>query len=466
MASSFSLDSCRSILCFGDSLTGGWSPTEKSFQPYCNHLSELLRKRGAGTTIVNSAVSGESTDEMVPRLLERLKKGPPADCGKCFDLVLILGGTNDLAQNPRDSAAVLNNLCMLHEAACKHGAHSGAITIPYIRTTKLQDECDVDRCWVNARLCEFALQSKTRTFLVDLAAAIPQDQAHSMLWDPDCLHLSPQGYDACADLIDETAKAAALNQMGSVQVEIPGLDVVRSEQGCDQSGELKTPVSCRHGLNGLESPPALFAPGPPTDVRCEVCPVDCQVTTASLVLRWALPTNSDEVPVSHFQIEVRRGRSNGCLVVDTAVPVTQTAARLYPMLRGQPYHVSLAAVADGRGGPRWAALVSVPDLDAPPVKEVMQAGADKQILHLEWPVPSGISEISGYRIWYRASSSEEWKVLVENTRSTQPSLKFSVPFGQKYQFNVAAITSEASEVQAEPNKVEASLDLAPNARQG
>mmetsp|Transcript_87213 Transcript_87213/g.241882 ORF Transcript_87213/g.241882 Transcript_87213/m.241882 type:complete len:451 (+) Transcript_87213:132-1484(+) len=426
MSHRFALESCRSILCFGDSLTGGYSPAEKSFHPYCHRLAERLQARGAqSTVIVNSGVSGEDTQAMLERLPKRLSQGPPAACGaQHFDLVIIFGGVNDLTAVPHDSEIILRNLLELHEMARRSGAQTGIVTLPRIRTKKLQAEIDANRRWINTRLCDFALRRRESALFVDLAAALPQDDGHAGLWDPDGLHLSPEGYAALGDLIDESANT----DLRHLPMEGPTSSTTGREGGMPDLGVAMSSLV-----------PGLFA-----DPTWEIIPPDPGVNAASLLLRWAMPADPHEAAVRQSRIELRNGRADGSVLASVDVPHPRTAARFCPLWPGHLYHVSLTAVGDDGAGPPVVALVQVPDElcieDPRHLQGCLQAvHTGQQLVHLQWPVPISTSELVGYRVWYRVHGTEAWEVLVENTGCLEPSLRCSVPAGRTFEFHVAAI---------------------------
>ncbi|CAK0824136.1 unnamed protein product [Prorocentrum cordatum] len=187
-----------SILCFGDSLTQGFSFASggQPFVPYGSLLSERLA--GSGVSVVTEGICGSTTRDMLGTL-------PPLLQAVGYSLVFILGGTNDLNfGHPKEE--VLQNLShggglMLHGSVLRTGARTAVITIPFLRSNVGQEKVDADRHWVNESLCQFAAGDPDRTLLVELAARIPQDAAHSGLWDPDGVHLSPSGYRAMGELI-------------------------------------------------------------------------------------------------------------------------------------------------------------------------------------------------------------------------------------------------------------------------
>ncbi len=104
-----------SILAFGDSLTQGVGvKTENS---YPKILSEL-----SGRKVINSGVSGETTDIGLTRLPTELEKYNPG-------LLLLLEGGNDILRN-RDHSQIKKNLNNMIMVAKNHGVQVVLIGVP------------------------------------------------------------------------------------------------------------------------------------------------------------------------------------------------------------------------------------------------------------------------------------------------------------------------------------------------
>merc|ERR1712166_1173365 len=108
---------------------------------------------------------------MVMRLWRLLKTSEDDDVrlfDESPDVVLILGGTNDLSRmHPRH---ITELLLSLHGIAHSTGAITGILTIPeslnsYTKTETFKHV----REEVNKALCDFAKENPDKTFLVDVA---------------------------------------------------------------------------------------------------------------------------------------------------------------------------------------------------------------------------------------------------------------------------------------------------------
>ncbi|KAL9605345.1 MAG: hypothetical protein Q9179_001473 [Wetmoreana sp. 5 TL-2023] len=92
------------ILCFGDSLTAGYSGYGYFHYPYAKQIRERL-KEALPTTELTVDVSGLSGDRVIDGLFLRRIQGM---CEKAkdapYDWILILGGTNDLGWSEKPEA--------------------------------------------------------------------------------------------------------------------------------------------------------------------------------------------------------------------------------------------------------------------------------------------------------------------------------------------------------------------------
>jgi len=194
------------VLCFGDSLTAGLSRRGLPLRPYSARLEgQLAGPGGTALSIINAGVCGETTKDMCRRLRELLSQYDEA-----IAAVLILGGTNDLGDDDLTPGLTLGNLRQLHGMAHAAGALTGVLTLPECTegSTDLvpqpyKDELDE----INGALRDFASTSDSM-FLVDVAVAFPQDQAHAALWEPDGVHLTAKGYEEMGDHLLEVVRLA------------------------------------------------------------------------------------------------------------------------------------------------------------------------------------------------------------------------------------------------------------------
>ncbi|RMX51187.1 hypothetical protein pdam_00004084 [Pocillopora damicornis] len=193
------------ILAFGNSLTEGWCEFGTRFHPYTLKLQNLIESecKTESIDIVNRGVSGETIDEMNARLPEVLDEGGP------FDIVIILGGTNDLGMRLDENGEPLfSRLRSLHELALRHSPLSVAVTVPETGYETMDGYTVVreKRLQVNALLKNFVQQCGSKMLVSDLATKLPReslsDEDRRTLW-ADHLHFSPAGYDRMGEIIFE-----------------------------------------------------------------------------------------------------------------------------------------------------------------------------------------------------------------------------------------------------------------------
>merc|ERR1712232_1202326 len=162
--------------------------------------------------------------------------------------------------------------------------------------------------------------------------------------------------------------------------------------------------------------------------------------------------NAVEAEVSHHVVHLA-SRDGSATSLKVAVPLPSTTVQLASVPAGHDYVVTLSSVGVSGEGPSKGALVKVQET-APMVSTDDSGIFDTQSIYLQWPsFELEGSSIVGYRIWSRAGDSDEWRVLVDNTGSSEPSTVCTVPRGVEQQFSVAALTPQgisAVEVNAVP----------------
>lgn len=231
------------ILAFGDSLTEGsvspWTTPPRprheanisfrsytdwgmTFHPYAHALRKSLSAFFPDRAVTVD-VNGQSGDFVLAdfhgNFLPRLRKSLAriAERGKAYDLVIVLGGTNDLAMLQHDSDAapdrIFTGLRACYDCALAAGAALLILTVPERSADHSARHRHVReaRERLNARLLGYAAERAAevprRVFLMDLAAMAPfpevpdgEDQHdfsgwEGQLWSPDGLHMSAHGYD-------------------------------------------------------------------------------------------------------------------------------------------------------------------------------------------------------------------------------------------------------------------------------
>ncbi|GAB1724871.1 MAG: hypothetical protein GDA65_12770 [Nitrospira sp. CR1.1] len=199
------------ILCFGDSLTAGYQtpgPAHPSGEdtPYGHILQEYLGKQGR---VEVSGICGEVTGEMVLRFRTAVLERRP-------QMVIILGGTNDLGWNA-DPAEIMRNLTKLYELARASSIVPVPVTVPSIRVELGGENADA-ASWVaqhiqrrqqlNAMIADYAERKGLQWVDLFMATAEPASLMLAQPYSNDGLHLTSSGYRVFGRLVYEQIFAA------------------------------------------------------------------------------------------------------------------------------------------------------------------------------------------------------------------------------------------------------------------
>mmetsp|Transcript_27969 Transcript_27969/g.39046 ORF Transcript_27969/g.39046 Transcript_27969/m.39046 type:complete len:265 (+) Transcript_27969:119-913(+) len=210
------------ILCLGDSLTRGYFMRGYKHHPYSYRLEELLKKREDELEydIHNQGIDGYKAVDMkdlytatVKAQLESKKGRKHRREGRAFDIVVILGGINDLCLNTTPEK-VFQGLKETHAAAIQDGAITVALTVAehfQQKTHGASLEKDI------AKLNEMIKSlGSSKTHVIDFAAEFPyfslSEEEKRDLWD-DGLHYTPQGYDRMGEIVYAELASAVLGTM-------------------------------------------------------------------------------------------------------------------------------------------------------------------------------------------------------------------------------------------------------------
>ncbi|ORY42041.1 SGNH hydrolase [Rhizoclosmatium globosum] len=189
------------ILLLGDSLTEGYDNYGTSFHPYAIRLESLLTESQVPHKVTVSGVSGDLADPSVGSFKRRLETNLSSTK---FDVVVILGGTNDLGyQQPPPK--VVTSLRTLWTLALGSGAVVVAMTVPeWVQNGKAFGRVEE----LNQLIRQDCLSTPKieRLELLDLHNEFPQlkleEEERERLWG-DSVHPTAAGYDVIGEKVFE-----------------------------------------------------------------------------------------------------------------------------------------------------------------------------------------------------------------------------------------------------------------------
>ncbi|TVY48986.1 hypothetical protein LOCC1_G000783 [Lachnellula occidentalis] len=183
------------ILCFGDSLTEGYTHHGLSYAPYCTTMEKVLDAALPAeewvVSVDEQGVSGELVLHMEGRMGEIYASNRTSE--EPYDLVIFLGGTNDLGYG-RSADDIFADIKKVLRIPLDHGARVVVMTVPEcaVKSEKL----DAKRDALNGSIRGF-VEEKEGVFLFDLKEKIPyhsmSEEERKEIWD-DGLHFTAKGY--------------------------------------------------------------------------------------------------------------------------------------------------------------------------------------------------------------------------------------------------------------------------------
>ncbi|KAG0650846.1 hypothetical protein D0Z07_2285 [Hyphodiscus hymeniophilus] len=220
-----------SILCFGDSLTEGYSQFGLSMTPYSKTLKTILLDTNAWSKskieIVTDGVSGDRVvhgqfkDRMDKQILVQIltlfasarallithfrstTNLEPLDTGSTtskplYNYTLFLGGTNDLGWG-LPASEIWSSIKTMTAIPLRHNSKLVLFTVP---------ECGVKNRDLDARRDELnrliKADDREGVYVFDLHSAMPyhsmSEQEREEVWD-DGLHFTPRGYEVMGEFV-------------------------------------------------------------------------------------------------------------------------------------------------------------------------------------------------------------------------------------------------------------------------
>jgi len=206
------------ILTFGASLTEGYTDFGMTFHPYGKSLKKKLSALHPNLKITVD-VNGRSGDCVLASLggnfLNRLQSSCQESKLPKYDLVIFLGGTNDLAYKlnaPNGTQEIFEGLKKCYEHVLQtYSTNLLCLTIPErhidLSSSKMGIKARDARLKLNSLIASYVESheaeepGKPRAMLMDLAKIAPftpddnEEDADTRLWSADGLHMTSVGYD-------------------------------------------------------------------------------------------------------------------------------------------------------------------------------------------------------------------------------------------------------------------------------
>ncbi|KAK3392921.1 SGNH hydrolase-type esterase domain-containing protein [Podospora didyma] len=190
------------ILCFGDSLTSGYSNMGCISHPYAEKMGQMLEMAYPhfDLEMVEDGVPGATVKFGFLKRIERHFSRKKDDGTSYFDWSIVLGGTNDLAmQVPPEE--IFQHLKAVWDVALSRKCKVLALTVPEAGVTTSREVYDRRR----NRLNDLIKGYKREGFHVfDFNAAQPyfamSESDRERYWD-DLIHFTSDGYDRMGNKI-------------------------------------------------------------------------------------------------------------------------------------------------------------------------------------------------------------------------------------------------------------------------
>ncbi|KAK4171619.1 SGNH hydrolase-type esterase domain-containing protein [Triangularia setosa] len=187
------------ILCFGDSLTAGYSYLGSSYHPYHVKMDQMLAMAFPDYEITTDE-RGKPGDVVKTGFLTRMQECfPPKkhkDDKPPFDWAIVLGGTNDLAFSipPQE---IFKKLTEVWDVPLRRGCKVLALTVPDATMTegRLKARIDADRKALNELIMGYKKPNLHVYDLHDDLSSTKTSPADRVEYRDDHIHFTPAGYD-------------------------------------------------------------------------------------------------------------------------------------------------------------------------------------------------------------------------------------------------------------------------------
>ena len=193
------------ILCFGASITVGWSQLGLRYYPYANTLEARLKEAFPNSNF-SIQVDGMPGDTVIKGQYTKRLRSHVSTATSPWDWVIIQGGGNDLVScgDPKEIIEALRNVWSI---AFDAGSKVIALTV-----TKTVGETEGLARRYDALNESIVSEEHDKLYSVDVSQMLPpatiDNVMVSRIYDRDGLHLTKKGYEMMGDAI-----ASSLIQM-------------------------------------------------------------------------------------------------------------------------------------------------------------------------------------------------------------------------------------------------------------
>jgi lysophospholipase L1-like esterase len=185
----------KKLIAFGDSLTRGYQTYKET--PYIDFLKPLL---GEGWVLENKGINGELTTHMLARFKQDVSRHRP-------DVVVILGGANDIGWEIENPIIIKNLKAMVQKALDKQ-ITPVVCAIPSLRGFA---RLIPPRQEVNTAISQFA-KEKNIAFVDLFTVTADKNLWLAEKYADDGLHLNTEGYKLMAETIYHQALEDIVNR--------------------------------------------------------------------------------------------------------------------------------------------------------------------------------------------------------------------------------------------------------------
>lgn len=186
------------ILCFGASITAGWSQLGTRYYPYASTLEAHL-KEALPNEHFSIQVDGLPGDTVIQGKYTKRLRSLISTATSPYDWVIIQGGGNDLLRLCRDPKKILEALREVWGIAFDAGSKVIALTV-----TKTVNQTEESARRYDALNELIVSEEHEKLYSVDVSKMLPPATVNnviSKIYERDGLHFGKKGYEMMGDAI-------------------------------------------------------------------------------------------------------------------------------------------------------------------------------------------------------------------------------------------------------------------------